>query len=82
MTAEDHVNQLIGKSTQAQGELMKGNPQPVDELCSYRQGVTLANPLALSYVGGSRLLRLPISPHRWFEMARLSALKRIEVCNS
>ena len=31
--------------TLAQGELLKGNPEPAKNLCSHRQDVTLANPL-------------------------------------
>ena len=45
MTAEDSVDELIEQFTLAQGELLKGNPEPAKKLCSHRQDVTLANPL-------------------------------------
>jgi hypothetical protein len=45
MTAEDDVDDFIEQFTLAQGELLKGNPEPAKNLCSHRQDVTLANPL-------------------------------------
>jgi ketosteroid isomerase-like protein len=45
MTVEDDVDDLIEQFTLAQGELLKGNPEPAKNLCSHRQDVTLANPL-------------------------------------
>jgi len=45
MTAEDDVDELIEQFNLAQGELLKGNPGPVNEFVSHRQDVTLANPL-------------------------------------
>jgi ketosteroid isomerase-like protein len=45
MTAEDNVDELIEQFNRAQGELLKGNPEPAKEFCSHRQDVTLANPL-------------------------------------
>jgi ketosteroid isomerase-like protein len=45
MTAEDRVEELIEQFTLAQGELLKGNPEPAKKLCSHRRDVTLANPL-------------------------------------
>jgi ketosteroid isomerase-like protein len=45
MTAKDSVDELIEQFTLAQGELLKGNPEPAKKLCSHRQDVTLANPL-------------------------------------
>ena len=45
MTAEDDVDDFIEQFTLAQGELLKGNPEPAKNLCSRRQDVTLANPL-------------------------------------
>jgi hypothetical protein len=44
MTAEDDVDDFIEQFTLAQGELLKGNPEPAKNLCSHRQDVTLANP--------------------------------------
>ena len=45
MTAVDDVDQLIDQYRQALDEFMKGNPEPVKELFSHREDVTLANPL-------------------------------------
>jgi ketosteroid isomerase-like protein len=45
MTAVDDVDQLIDQYHQALDEFMKGDPQPVKELFSHRDDVTLANPL-------------------------------------
>ena len=75
MTAEDDVDDFIEQFTLAQGELLKGNPEAAKNLCSHRQDVTLANPLALSCVDGSRLLRLLTMPHHSSEMARLLTLR-------
>jgi ketosteroid isomerase-like protein len=46
MTAVDDVDQLIDEYRQALDEFMKGNPEPVKELFSHREDVTLANPLS------------------------------------
>jgi ketosteroid isomerase-like protein len=45
MAAVDEVDQLIDQYQQALDEFMKGNPEPVKELFSHREDVTLANPL-------------------------------------
>jgi ketosteroid isomerase-like protein len=45
MTAVDDVDQLIDRYQQALDVFMKGNPEPVKELFSHREDVTLANPL-------------------------------------
>jgi ketosteroid isomerase-like protein len=45
MAAEDVVHDFIEQFNLAQGELLKGNPEPVKDLCSHRPDVTLANPL-------------------------------------
>jgi ketosteroid isomerase-like protein len=46
MTAVDDVDELIEQFNLAQGEFMKGNPEPVKELFSHREDVTLNNPLS------------------------------------
>jgi len=46
VSAVDDVDQLIEQVHLAQGELVKGNPEPVKELTSHRDDVTLANPFA------------------------------------
>jgi ketosteroid isomerase-like protein len=45
VAAVDDVDQLIDQYQQALDEFMKGNPEPVKELFSHREDVTLANPL-------------------------------------
>ncbi len=45
MTAVDDVDDLIEQYHQALDEFLKGNPEPVKQLFSYRDDVTLANPL-------------------------------------
>jgi ketosteroid isomerase-like protein len=45
MTAVDDVDQLIDQYQQALDVFMKGNPEPVKELFSHSEDVTLANPL-------------------------------------
>jgi ketosteroid isomerase-like protein len=46
MSAVDDVDELIEQFDQAQGEFMKGNPEPVKMIFSHREDVTLANPLS------------------------------------
>jgi ketosteroid isomerase-like protein len=45
MAAVDDVDQLIEQYQLALGEFVKGNPEPVKELWSRREDVSLANPL-------------------------------------
>ena len=45
MSAANHVDELIERYQLGLGDFMKGNPEPVKELFSHREDVTLANPL-------------------------------------
>jgi ketosteroid isomerase-like protein len=45
MGAVDDVDELIEQFHLAQGEVVKGNSEPVKRLVSHREDVTLANPL-------------------------------------
>ena len=45
MAAVYDVDNLIEQYHQAQGELLKGDPEPMKKLWSHREDVTLANPL-------------------------------------
>jgi ketosteroid isomerase-like protein len=45
MSAIDDVDQVIEQFDLAQGEMVKGNPEPAMKLFSHREDVTLANPL-------------------------------------
>jgi hypothetical protein len=44
VAALDDVDELIEQYYRAQGEFLKGNPEPVKDLFSHREDVTLANP--------------------------------------
>jgi ketosteroid isomerase-like protein len=44
MATVDDVDELIERFHRAQGEFLKGNPEPVKKLWSRREDVTLANP--------------------------------------
>ncbi len=44
MSAVDDVDELIERFHQALGEFLKGNPEPVKNLWSRREDVSLANP--------------------------------------
>jgi ketosteroid isomerase-like protein len=44
MAAVEDVDRLIERFNLAQGEVVKGNAQPANELFSHREEVTLANP--------------------------------------
>jgi ketosteroid isomerase-like protein len=46
MAAVDEVDELIERFHQAQGEFVKGNPEPCKGLFSDREDVTLNNPLS------------------------------------
>lgn len=45
MSAANDVDELIERYQRGLGDFMKGNPEPVKELFSHREDVTLANPL-------------------------------------
>jgi ketosteroid isomerase-like protein len=44
MAAVEHVDELLEQFHLAQGEFLKGNPEPVQKLYSHREDVSLANP--------------------------------------
>jgi hypothetical protein len=44
MSAVDDLDRLIERYHLALGEFVKGNPEPVKELFSHKDDVTLANP--------------------------------------
>jgi hypothetical protein len=46
MSAEDEVDELINQFHLAQGQFVKGNPEPVKKLLSQREDVTLNNPFS------------------------------------
>ena len=46
MASVDDLDRVIERFDLAQGELLKGNPEPMNELFSHREEVTLNNPLS------------------------------------
>ncbi len=55
MAAVDDVDELIEQFNLAQGEVVKGNPEPVKRLFSHREDVTLANPFVPPVRGWERV---------------------------
>jgi ketosteroid isomerase-like protein len=55
MSTADDVDELIGRFQQGLDEFMKGNPEPVKELFSHKEDVTLANPLGPPVRGWERV---------------------------
>src|SRR5215207_539276 len=45
MAAVDDLDEVLEQFNLAQGELLKGNPEPAKNMCSQREDVTLNNPL-------------------------------------
>ena len=56
-TVEDDVDELIERYYRAQGEFLRGNPEPVKDLFSHTEDVTLANPYGPPVRGWSRSQR-------------------------
>jgi ketosteroid isomerase-like protein len=55
MSATDDVDRLIERFHFAQEEFVKGNPEPIQELFSHTEDVTLANPLGPPARGGDEV---------------------------
>jgi ketosteroid isomerase-like protein len=55
MSALEDVDELIEQFHLAQGEVAKGNPEPVKRLFSYREDVTLNNPFIPPVRGWERV---------------------------
>jgi hypothetical protein len=71
MAAVDDVDELIEQYYRAQREFLRGNPEPVKDLFSHTEDVTLANPYGPPVRGWERIsLRLRSMPHRLAGMAR------------
>jgi ketosteroid isomerase-like protein len=54
-TVEDDVDELIERYFRAQGEFLRGNPEPVKDLFSHTEDVTLANPYGPPVRGWERV---------------------------
>ena len=65
---DDLVDELIEQFHLAQGEFVKGNPEPVKRLLSHREDLTLNNPISPP-ARGNRLLGLWSVQHRSSEVA-------------
>jgi hypothetical protein len=46
MAAVDDLDEVLEQFHLAQGELLKGNPEPAKNMCSQREDATLNNPLS------------------------------------
>ncbi len=57
MSAVDDLGQVIEQFDLAQGEFIKGNPEPVKRLFSHREDVTLNNPLSPPTHGWEQVAR-------------------------
>jgi ketosteroid isomerase-like protein len=55
MSAVEEVDELIEQFHLAQGEVIKGNPEPVKRLFSYREDVTLNSPFVPPVRGWERV---------------------------
>jgi ketosteroid isomerase-like protein len=55
VSAIKDVDRLIERYHQALGEFVKGDPEPVKELFSHKDDVTLANPLGPPALGGDEV---------------------------
>jgi hypothetical protein len=75
MSVADDVDELIERYQLGLDDFMKGNPEPVKELFSHREDVTLANPLGPQRIDGSRLVPPSSMPLRSSEMVGLLASK-------
>src|SRR5215216_7447634 len=51
MATVDELDQVIERSHLALGEIVNGNPEPLKEMYSHRQDVSLANPFGLPVRG-------------------------------
>ena len=58
MAAIDDVDELIEQFHLAQGEVVKGNSEPVKRLLSHRDDVTLANPFGPPVRGWERVAKV------------------------
>ena len=69
--AVDEVDELIEQYFRAQGEFLRANPEPVKDLFSHTEDVTLANPYGPPVRGFDEVAKS--MPHRYAEMASSSS---------
>jgi hypothetical protein len=73
MSVADDVDELIERYQLGLDDFMKGNPNPVKELFSHREDVTLANPLGPPAHGWEQVGATIGMPLRSSEMVGLLA---------
>ncbi len=78
MPAVDDVDELIEQFNLAQGEVVKGNPEPALRLFSHREDVTLANPLAPPVRGWERVAEVSERAASQFRDGEMVGFETIE----
>ena len=73
MSAAHDLDELIERYQLGLDDFMKGNPEPVKELFSHKEDVTLANPFGPRRMDGSRSVPPSSAPLRSSGMAGSSA---------
>ena len=79
MAAVDNVDRLIEQFDLAQGEVVKGNPEPALKLFSHREDVTLNNPLSPPARGWERVAEVTeraVSQFRDGEMVGFETIEK------
>ncbi len=79
MSAVDDIDELIEQFHLAQGEVVKGNPEPAKRLFSHREEVTIANPLSPPVRGWERVAEVTdraVSQFRDGEMVGFEIIER------
>ncbi len=79
MAAVEDVDELIEQFHLAQGEIVKGNPEPVKRLFSHREDVTLNNPFAPPVRGWERVAEVTeraVSQFRDGEMVGFETIEK------
>jgi ketosteroid isomerase-like protein len=79
MAAVDDVDELIEQFHLAQGEFVKGNPEPVQRLISHREDVTLNNPFSPPAYGWEQVaatIERAASPFREGELVSAEIIQK------
>jgi hypothetical protein len=77
MAAVHDVNDLIEQYHLAQGELFKGNPEPMKKLWSHREDVTLANPWGPPVRGQEQVARTREHVASQFRDGELTSIENV-----
>jgi ketosteroid isomerase-like protein len=79
MSAADDLDQVLEQFHLAQGEVVKGNPEPAKKIWSHLEDVTLANPFAPPVRGWERVAEVTeraVSQFRDGEMVGFEIIER------